>query len=215
VKGDGTCSGANRDYWKSYVLDNYSFAEFPPGALVLDIGCGDGRQLKELDRRGYRAVGIEPNCDRVTSCRSQTLRVIQACGEQIPLKNASCDGLICKVVIPYTNEACVLGEIGRLLKPDAVGHLLYVGAGYYLRYLLCASSWKYRLYGLRTLLNTWLFATTGRRLPSFLGDTTYQSRARLRRYYSECGLKLLEERPAPTFLRISVFIYHSIQKTPD
>jgi len=203
------------DGWESYVVDDYSFAEFSPNALVLDVGSGDGSQLRELEGRGCLAVGIEPKCESVKSCRSQSLKVIRAVGEQIPLKTASCDGLICKSVLPYTEETCVLREIGRVLKPGSVGRLFYHGAGYYLRYLLCASSWKDRFYGMRALVNTWFYVATGRRLPSFLGDTTYQSRARLRRYYSECGLKLLEERPAPTFLRVPVFIYHSIQKTTD
>ena len=203
------------DGWESYVVDDYSFAEFSPNALVLDVGSGDGSQLRELEGRGCLAVGIEPKCESVKSCRSQSLKVIRAVGEQIPLKTASCDGLICKSVLPYTEETCVLREIGRVLKPGSVGRLFYHGAGYYLRYLLCASTWKDRFYGTRALVNTWLYVATGRRLPSFLGDTIYQSRARLRRYYSECGLKLLEDRPAPTFLRVSVFIYHSIQKTTD
>ena len=203
------------DELKSYILEDYDFSEFPRRALVLDVGCGDGRQLQELERRGCLPIGIEPDFSRISGYRNKTLRLIQASGEQIPLKSASCDGLICKVVAPYTNEACVFREIGRVLKQGAVAHFCYHGAGYYLRYLVCGLSWKYRLYGMRTLVNTWLYATIGRRLPSFLGDTIYQSHARLRTYYKEYGLRLLEDRPAPTFLGCSVFIYHAVQKTPD
>ena len=203
------------NFLKSYVLADYNIAEFPKGALVLDVGCGMGGDLKELERRGCLAVGIEPGCESVNSCRRQMLRVIQAIGEHIPLKTASCDGLICNGVLSFTNEACVLREFRRVLKPEALGRFCFLGAGYYLRLLLCASSWKYRFYGMRALVNTWLYVATGRRLPSFLGDTIYQSRKRLRMYYSECGLKLLEDRSAPTFLRFPVLIYHSIQKTMD
>ena len=208
-------SRQSENYWKPYVAVDYNITEFPKGALVLDVGCGTGGDLKELERQGCIAVGIEPGHESVNSCRRQRLRVIQAIAEQIPLKAASCDGLICNGVLPFTNEPCVLREIRRVLKPEAFGRFCFLGAGYYLRYFLCASSWKFRFYGMRTLVNTWLYIATGRRLPSFLGDTIYQSRKRLRMYYSECGLKLLEDRSAPTFLGFPVLIYHSIQKTMD
>ena len=211
-----TSTGGRYDCdWKAYLLDSYNFAEFQAGAFVLDIGCGEGEQLQELERRGCLSVGIEPMWQLVTHCRVQGLRVLQAIGEQIPLKDESCDGLICKGVIPYTNEARALGEVGRLLKPGAIAHLLYLGAGYYLRYLLCALSWKYRVYGLKTLLNTWFYITTGRRLPSFFGDTIYQSHERLRKYYTEYGVRLIRETNTPTFLGFPVIIYHSIQKVTD
>src|SRR5947208_1174052 len=124
------------DDWTFYVLKDYGFAEFPTGALVLDVGCGKGVQMQEIERRGCQAVGIERNWELIANCRVLGLKVLHAVGEEIPLKSRSCDGLICKVVMPYTNEISVFQEIGRVLKADAVGHLCYHGAGYYLRYLL-------------------------------------------------------------------------------
>lgn len=32
----------------------------PPGAIILDVGCGGGRDLEAFKRRGFRAVGLEP-----------------------------------------------------------------------------------------------------------------------------------------------------------
>ena len=62
---------------------------------------------------------------------------MQAKAEEIPLKNASLDGIICKGVIPYTDPMRAFPEIRRVLKADASAHCMYLGAGYYLRYLLC------------------------------------------------------------------------------
>ena len=99
-----------------------------------------------------------------------------------------------------------------MLKPGASAHLCYHGVGYYLRYLLCASSLKLRFYGLRTLVNTWFYIVTERRVPGFLGDTLFQSRRRLARYYRQSGLSLQKESPSPSFLGCPVFIYHSVRK---
>jgi hypothetical protein len=67
---------------------------------------------------------------------------------------------------------------------------------------------KFRLYGLRTVLNTWLFAISGKVLPGFLGDTIYQSARRLRFYYEQNNFELIRETPSPTFLGLPVFVYH-------
>ena len=40
------------------IWDAFS-ALLVPGAYVLDLGCGSGRDLKELARRGLRVVGID------------------------------------------------------------------------------------------------------------------------------------------------------------
>ena len=115
--------------------------------------------------------------------------------------------------MPYTDEARVLGEIARLLKPAGTARVCCHGAGYYLRYLLChTSDWKFRIYGLRSLVNTWVYALLGRRLPGFVGDTLYQSRRRLGNYYRACHLRLVEEHPSPTFMGFPVFIYHVVEK---
>jgi SAM-dependent methyltransferase len=198
--------------WQGYVLKDYSFVDFTPGTLVMDVGCGSGMELQELSQRGCLAIGIDVDRGSLANCQRSGLEVLQACAEQMPVKNESIDGLICKGVIPYTDVPKAFSEIGRVLRPGAVGYCCNLSAGYYLRYLLLGPSWKFRFYGLRTLVNTWLYAVTGRRLPGFLGDTIYQSRPRLEKHYQENGLCLLQDCPARSFLGLPVFIYQTIQK---
>lgn len=197
--------------WKGYILENYRL-EFDRGSLVIDIGCGYGQQMDELKQQGCLTLGVDLDHSALLHCRNRGLDVTQARAEQIPLKDSSFDGIICKVVLPLTLEDQVLREVGRLLKPGAKCYLICHGAGYYLRYLLFPQSWKYRVYGLRSLVNTWLWALTGYRLPGFLGDTIYQSRRRLEKYYRENGLNLLKDTPSKYFLGFPVFIYQSLQK---
>ena len=199
--------------WHPYALNDYGVAGFRPGSRVLDLGCGGGVQLSDLRSHGARAIGIDPSGPALAECRQKHLRVMQGRGEQIPLREGSLDGILCKVVMPYTDEHRVFGEMGRVLKEGALAYCIYHGAGYYLRYALNRHYWKYRVYGGRALVNTWVYALTGRKLPGFLGDTVYQSRRRLAAHYRRNRLALVDETPARTFLGFPVFIYHALRKT--
>jgi hypothetical protein len=131
----------------------------------------------------------------------------------MPFRTQSLDGIVCKVVVPYTDEALVLNEVGRLLRTTGTARVCYHGAGYFLRYLLCVTChWKFRLYALRSLVNTWIYGLFGRRLPGFVGDTLYQSRRRLGNCYRRSHLRLVEEHPSRTFLGFPVFIYRIVEK---
>ena len=86
------------------------------------------------------------------------------------------------------------------------------GLGYSLRYLTRGDSWKHRTYAARVIVNTVVYALTGRRLPGFVGDTLYQNRERLRRHYWRTGLEVIREHPSPTFMKAPVFIYQMLRR---
>jgi D-alanine-D-alanine ligase len=44
--------------------------DLPPGARVLDVGCGAGRHTIELARRGYQVVGIDPASAMIEAARA-------------------------------------------------------------------------------------------------------------------------------------------------
>lgn len=127
----------------------------------------------------------------------------------MPFVDDSFDGIICNGVLPFTIEDQAMREITRLLKPDGKCYLISLGSGYYLRYLLLSRSFKYKIYGLRALLNTWCWVLFQRQLPGFIGDTIYQSIPRLRRYFNENGLILVNER-STSFVGLPVFIYSEL-----
>jgi ubiquinone/menaquinone biosynthesis C-methylase UbiE len=202
-------------YLRCYTLPNYNFATFDKDMVVLDVGCGNGKQLEELKVRGCRAIGIEPDANRVHICNERGLSAIVGRAEKLPFANATFDGVICKGVIPYTAPAAAFHEIARVLKPGAVAQFCYLGSGFYFRYLLLGSGgWlRRRLYGLRTIINTGFFEATNRVLPGFFGDTTYQSQSRVRRYYKQYGFTLLQETPSSRFAGLPVFLYHTLRKS--
>lgn len=200
-----------RSGWQDYVVPGFSFVDFDPGATVVDLGCGIGEQLGESVSRGCHGFGIDLDGRCLESCRARGLRVIKARAEAIPVRTASLDGMICKVVIPYTYEADAFREISRVLRAGARIYFAYHGAGYYSRYVLMGHA-RHRVYGLRTLVNSWVRSVTGHHLPGFLGDTVYQTRRHLERFYRRHGLRLVEDRESPRFLGRPVFIYHTVEK---
>lgn len=179
---------------------------------MIDVGCGNGKELKQLAERGCVAVGLDVDVDALANCRRSSLLVILAQAEHMPLRTAAFDGVICTVAIPYTDESQVMREICRVLKPGARGCFCYHGSGYFLRYVLTGPTLRMRFYGVRSVLSTWFYRVAGRRLPGFWGDTLYQTHTRLLQYYRRDGLKLLEARTGKDFMRLPVFIYHTVEK---
>lgn len=199
--------------WSGYINEEFVFADFPAGSRVLDIGFGTGEQMRRVRARGCRSVGLDLDPELARKGRQAGLAVCRAQAEQLPFGTASMDGVVCKVVIPYTDEEKAVSEIARVLRPGGTARVSYHGSGYFLRYLIADRDWRRRVYGLRTILNTFLYAATGARLSGFWGDTLYQSERRLRRYYAAHGLELVEARPSPGFAGAPVFIYHVLRRT--
>jgi SAM-dependent methyltransferase len=197
--------------WEKQIFDDIR-DRFERGTFVLDIGCGPGHQMETLCGQGCNAIGLDVDLSALAQCHAKGLKVIQAGAEQIPIRNVAVGAILCRVVLPYTREHDVIREIGRILKPGGRCYLSGHGAGYYLQYLLRLAPWKQRIYGLRSLINTWWRIVTGRALPGFWGDTLYQSKSRLNRYYRQNGLRLIQDVPGQTFLGFPVFINHIVEK---
>jgi len=197
--------------WDAYTLPETQ-AQFAPRSLVIDVGCGNGKELKQLAEHGCVAIGLDVDVEALANCRRDDLPVVLAQAEQMPLRTAVCDGVICTVAIPYTDESRAMHEISRILKPGAQGFFCYHGFGYFLRYIVTGPTPRMRFYGVRSVLNTWFYCVAGRRLPGFWGDTLYQTHGRLLQYYHRDGLKLLEARTGKKFLGLPVFIYHTLEK---
>ncbi len=179
---------------------------------MIDVGCGNGKELKQLAKDGCVAIGLDVDAIALADCRRANLPVVLAPAEHMPLRAQAFDGLICNVAIPYTDESQVMQEIGRVLKRGARGYLCFHGSGYFLRYVVAGPNFRRRFYGVRSMLNTWYYRVTGSRLSGFWGDTLYQTHGRLLRYYRRDGLKLLESRSGKTFLGLPVFIYHRVER---
>jgi hypothetical protein len=121
-------------------------------------------------------------------------------------------GVLCKVVLSYTDERRTIAEIARVLAKGGVAVIYLHGPGYSLRYLMKPDVWKFSICATRTILNTMTYRLTGKRLPAFLSDTIFQSDGRLRRCYRSLGLTLESAMESKRFLGTPVFIGHVVRK---
>ena len=204
--------------WEAYVLGDYFstpryFASFPPGAAVLDVGCGTGYELQKLLDRGCTGWGVEVNDWSLEQAQAKGRPVRRAPAEALPFEAASFDGVIFKGVLPLTDEDRAFAEVARVLRPGGRLEALYLGPGFALRDVLLGRSARKRFYGARSLANSAGVALAGLRLPGWLGDTAHVTHARLARHYRRHGFRLLAHTPSPTFLGLPVYIYHSAERT--
>ena len=105
--------------WSDFIVKDFSFVEFAPGSRVVDVGCGDGDQLEDLRRAGLDPVGIERSQPLVDGVIARGLPVLRGVAERLPLRSHSADGVICKVVVPYTDERRAIGIRGARFLDDA------------------------------------------------------------------------------------------------
>ncbi|WP_110945922.1 methyltransferase domain-containing protein [Streptomyces avicenniae] len=106
---------------------SYDLLRAAPGARVVDVGCGAGRAVAELDARGLRAAGVDPDAQTLAVARHRwpgaDVRVADAYG--LPFADASLDGWRADKVFHELREpARALAEARRVLVPGGRAVLL-------------------------------------------------------------------------------------------
>jgi 2-polyprenyl-3-methyl-5-hydroxy-6-metoxy-1,4-benzoquinol methylase len=104
-------------------LDRAIRAELPeprPGMRLLDVGCGTGHQLRNLNDAGFAVTGVDGSEDMLAHARELNpgAELRQANVDALPFPDASFDVVICLEVLRYLPDPqpC-LSEIRRVLRP--------------------------------------------------------------------------------------------------
>ena len=194
-----------------FHLPGFDFTEFPSGHRVLDVGCGPGKHLEQLAARGCRPVGIDLDGPALKGSRAKGLAVLRGYAERLPFPSDSFEGLLCCVVLPYTDEPLAVGEWGRVLRQGGTARVAVHGLGFSLLQMV-RGPWRLRLYGLRSLLNTAYYRVVRRPLPGWIGDTRLQTDRYMRRYFREAGLVVESAPLGRRFLGLPVFLYYVLRK---
>jgi SAM-dependent methyltransferase len=102
------------------------------GADTVELGCGTGYVSAWLARRGARAVGVDPTPEQLATGRGfqeefgPTFPLVQAAGEQVPLRDASFDLVISEYgAAIWADPYKWIPEAARLLRPG--GELVFLG----------------------------------------------------------------------------------------
>jgi ubiquinone/menaquinone biosynthesis C-methylase UbiE len=96
---------------------------------VLDVGCGAGQELLPfVQGRGAVGVGVDvaPETGRagreLFDARAPSARVafVRAAAEALPFAAGSFDVVVCRLALPYTDNARALSEMSRVLRAGGV-----------------------------------------------------------------------------------------------
>ncbi|MCK5037687.1 MAG: methyltransferase domain-containing protein [Thermoplasmata archaeon] len=113
--------------------ETMKFAErLKPGSLILDLGCGNGRNLRHLTSKGMRGIGLDISRGQLEITRRRTLEEVPEAefhlmggdAEFIPLKDNELDAIIFIATLHHlpSQEARLnsLKEIYRVLRPGGM-----------------------------------------------------------------------------------------------
>lgn len=98
----------------------------PPGSLIIDLACGTGDFVFELDGRGYRGVGFDLSYGMLAAAPRAFPRA-QADALRLPLRDASVDGATCGFALRnFAALPAFLDELARVVRPGGRISLLEV-----------------------------------------------------------------------------------------
>jgi ubiquinone/menaquinone biosynthesis C-methylase UbiE len=92
----------------------------PPRGVSLDLGCGEGRLARELEKLGHRVIGIDasPTLVRLAAERHPGGDYRVAAAEDLPLENASVDLVVAfMTLMDIADAAGAIREAARVLTP--------------------------------------------------------------------------------------------------
>ncbi len=107
--------------------------ELPDSGLVLDLACGAGRHLAELQLRGCTASGLDLSMPLLGRARAAGLPVVRADMRFVPFATAHFD-LVTSFFTSFgyfedpRDDAATLGEVRRVLRAGAWFALDYLNA---------------------------------------------------------------------------------------
>ena len=117
--------GARRVSVQLSMLSDAGFV-VPPGAKILDLGCGNGNVVAEYRRAGYRAYGCDlafkpgPNVEELSS--KGYIRLIDRASYRLPFDDREFDFVLSDEVFEHVqNYGETLAEHRRVLKPSGAG----------------------------------------------------------------------------------------------
>ena len=161
----------------------------PPGARILDVGCGAGQTLLAA-YAGRSTFGIDVDLEALRLGSQWTSDVGFTCGraEELPFKAAEFDLVIARVSLAYTDISKSIREIRRVLKPE--GHVWMTLHPLSLCWTQARNAgWKGRLYFLYIVANGICFHLFQRQF-SFGGrQESFQTESAIRRALQRSGFR--------------------------
>lgn len=89
---------------------------------LLDLGCGTGVILGELNQIGTSTIGLDMSAQALDYCRQRELgNLVKARGEYLPLKSKIVDGVVALDIFEHIDDhQSAYEEVFRVLKPGGI-----------------------------------------------------------------------------------------------
>ncbi len=98
-----------------------------PGRDIVDIGCGGGALVRELESRGARVIGVEISAEQLAPAIAHDLgsgaEYVVGCAQALPLEDASLDVVVFMRSLHHVPGADLmrsLREARRVLRGDGI-----------------------------------------------------------------------------------------------
>lgn len=140
----------------------------PPGATVLDVGCGAGQTLRLVEAyHPAERIGLDIDLEALAfGCRLATragsrIHFVRASAYQIPFRDHRFTHVICRVSLNYMHQRRALAEMVRVLQPGGYLYCSIEGPGYDLYFLRQAGTATQLFSQLRDAFYGFMLAWTG------------------------------------------------------
>jgi ubiquinone/menaquinone biosynthesis C-methylase UbiE len=110
-------------YGPDVLFDLMAEFDLEPGAVVVDVGCGEGGHAVELaERFGFAVTGVDPVARHIGIARAAAAdtgpRFVHGTAEQIPFDDASVAAIWCRDVLVHVADLpAAFVEFRRVLRP--------------------------------------------------------------------------------------------------
>lgn len=94
------------------------------GRTVLDVGCGNGKDLAHpayAEAAARWGIDLDERGIEIGRKSFPTIIFVLGKAESLPFPDAQFDVVTCRVALPYTNVGFAIREMARVMKPN--GHL--------------------------------------------------------------------------------------------
>lgn len=114
-----------RPDWQAAIDFEVFYLPHKPGGRLLEIGCGNGTKLNQIQKLGWIAEGIDFDPEAVTAAKKNGIPVRLGTVKDQAYPDASFDAVVMSHVIEHLPDPLTtLAECRRILKPD--GNLVSV-----------------------------------------------------------------------------------------
>lgn len=91
----------------------------PVGSVVLDLGCGEGRLLRELRAAGVTGVGLDRALPVLLRARRSNVQVVAGEARKLPFRTGFFGAIVCTYPGPWIVDPDTWTELARVCRPGA------------------------------------------------------------------------------------------------